>query len=317
MKRAIILAGLLLPIFAWSQSPDSANRSLDSNRQSLFLTGAPRLGGISLTDAVTPMKINNGNSMVQQHIVDFGIPLVKDFTSAHPIFIKTGFRYENLIVPDITAFGTGSFNSFTVPFLASYSITKKTNLTLVGMGTLATDMKTSIHANDVQYVAGIRIGFQPNPNLRYGVTMTYVNNYSGQLIIPVPDIDWTINKKWQLTAIVPSRVSLKYKIAPNQSFGLTTGYVASVYGLTQNKEMPNRQYLSWQQFSGGLIYDVTLSKRWNFNLVAGHSFMQRLETFDQATKASFNNFSELSNRKPIYSDRQTSFIFQAGINYKF
>jgi hypothetical protein len=45
--------------------------------------------------------------------------------------------------------------------------------------------------------------------------------------------------------------------------------------------------------------------------------MQRLETFDQREKASLDNFSELNKRKPIYSDRQTSLVFQAVITCQF
>ena len=149
------------------------------------------------------------------------------------------------------------------------------------------------------------------------MTLTYVNSYSGQLLIPIPDIDWTINSHLQLTAVVPSRVSLKYKLTPNQSIGITNGYTTSTYGFTNGKSPQDKQYLSWQQYNGGLIYDLTLSKRWNINLVAGHSFMQRFETFDQREKASFDNFSELNNRKPIYSNRQTSFVFQGTVTYQF
>jgi hypothetical protein len=45
--------------------------------------------------------------------------------------------------------------------------------------------------------------------------------------------------------------------------------------------------------------------------------MRRLETFDQQEKTSFDNFSELNKHKPIYSDRQTSFVFQAIITCQF
>jgi Domain of unknown function (DUF6268) len=307
MKNALLLAGILLPFIGFTQTPDS-------NRQSKFLTAAPRLGGITLTDAVTPIKVNGAASMVQQHILDIGLPLYKDFTSAHPVFIKSGFRYENLIVPNIAAFGSGAFHAFTVPLLASYSLSRKTNLTFIGLATLSSDLKQAAPFSDLQYTLGLRIGFQPGKQLRYGVTLTYVNSYSGQLLIPVPDLDWTINRHLQLTAVVPSRISLKYKLTANQSLGLTSGYTASTYGLTDGK---SKEYLSWQQYSGGLIYDLKLGGRWNINLVAGHSFLQRLETFDQSEKASFDNFSELNKRKPVYSNRQTSFVFQAVVTYQF
>jgi hypothetical protein len=324
MKRVFILAGILLPLLSWSQSPaptpqnsDSSAQKPDGNRQSVFLTAAPRLGGIALTDAVSPMKHGNGRSIVQQHIVDFGIPVYENFTSKHPTFIKVGFRYENLIVPNHPALGNGSFNNFMVPLVASYSVTKKFNLTLIGMAAMSSDMKQDFTTGDIQYNAGIRFGWQPNQNLRYGVTLVYVNNYSGKYLLPVPDIEWTINKKWQFSAVVPSRITIKYKLTPNQSLGLTTGYASNVYAINKIGQQSVKQYLSWQQYSGGLLYEVTLSKRWNFNVMAGHSFSQKLETFDQSQKASLDNFSFLSNRKPIYSDHQTSFIAQATINYKF
>jgi hypothetical protein len=77
------------------------------------------------------------------------------------------------------------------------------------------------------------------------------------------------------------------------------------------------QYLSLQQYSGGLIYDVRLGKRWKLNLIAGHTFEQRLETFNMDQKVSFDNFGQLNNRKSNVSYRENSFVFQAGINYAF
>lgn len=303
MKTVFFLTVQLLPVLCLAQMTDS-------NTISRLTTVSPRLGGVTVTDAVTPMK----GSDVQQHIVDFGIPLYKNFTGPHAILIKSGFRYENLLVPNIQPYGSGVFNNFTIPLIASYGITKKTSLTFVGLASFSSDLKESLQTKDLQYTAGIRIGFRPSNNLQYGVTLTYINNYSGRFLLPIPDIDWTINKHLTLSAIVPSRISLKYKLSPAQSIGLTSGYVGNIYSLNNGK---TKQYLSWQQYSAGIIYDRSISKRWSFNLIAGHSFMQRLETFDQGAKASLDNFSELSGRKANYSEQQTSFIFQGGISYKF
>jgi hypothetical protein len=309
MKRSLFLSVILFPLLSYAQSVDSSARPR-------LVTTAPRLGGVTVTDQVVPIKAGGNTFIVQRPIVDIGVPIYKDFTTAHPLIIKTGFRYEGLFLSGEKNIGSSAFHSLTVPLLVTYSLSRTTNLSLIGLASVNSDFKRSIEAEDILYTAGIRIGFRPNSSLRYGVTLTYVSNFSGKFLLPLPDVDWTISKRWSLSAIVPARVSLNYKLSEAQSLGVTGSYTSSTFLLNESATA-QKQYLNLQQFSGGLLYDVSLTRRWKLNLIAGHTFSQRLETFNMDQKVSFNNFAKLRDRTPNVSYRQNSFIFQGGLSFQF
>jgi len=307
MKKNIFLAGMLLPALSYAQSTDST-------AQSKLATTSPRLGGITISNQVAPINAGGSTITMQQPVVDIGIPLYKDFASAHPVFIRAGIRYQGLLLSNENSVGGTNFHSITVPLSFSYSFSRATNITLIGLASVASDFKRSIEGEDVLYTAGVRIGFRQNKAFKYGVTLTYVNNYSGQYFLPLPDIDWAINKRLRLTGIIPARVSLMYKFTEAQSLGLTASIGGSMYRLNEGKQP---QYLHLQQNSGGLSYDLKLGQRWKLNLIAGHTFMQRLQTFNIDQKVSFNGFSKLNDRVANVSYRENSFIFQGGISYQF
>src|SRR5262249_37316558 len=162
-------------------------------------------------------------------------------STVHTVLIKTGIRYEGLMLSDEKNIGNSSFHSLTVPLLASYSFSRTTNMSLIGLATIGSDFKQNIEPDDILYTAGVRIGFQPKNTLRYGVTLTYIHNYSGDFVLPLPDIDWMINKKLNLSGVLPARLSLKYKFVPSQSIGITSWYVGSMYRLNDGAE---KQYLN-------------------------------------------------------------------------
>ena len=307
MKKGLILGGILLPYLIHAQHTDTTRSPL--------VTTAPRLGGVTITNLAAPIKANGNTFFMQLPVVDISIPLYKNFSSVHAVLIKTGVRYEGLLLSNEKNIGNSSgFHSLTVPLVASYSFSRTTNLTLIGLATIASDFKQNIVADDILYTTGVRIGFQPKSALRYGVTFTYIHNYSGDFFLPLPDIDWMISKKWNLAGVLPARVSLKYKFVPSQSIGITAWSLGSMYRVNEGKE---KQYLNLQQYSAGLIYDLNLGGRWKVTLSAGHTMMQRLETFDMTQKVSFNNIKKLYDRTPNVSYRQNSFVAQGGISYQF
>ncbi|XHR96029.1 hypothetical protein ACFJIV_04890 [Mucilaginibacter sp. UC70_90] len=92
MKKCFfLLTGLLLPVLSYCQSPDTA-------KHKKFLTTSPFLGGVNVTDIVTPVKVNNNTITTQQPIVDIGVPVYKDFSSVNSVLVKTGVRYRGLFL---------------------------------------------------------------------------------------------------------------------------------------------------------------------------------------------------------------------------
>jgi hypothetical protein len=299
---------MLLPVLGYCQGTDSISM------HKKFITTAPLLGGVTVTNIVSPVDANGNTFTMQQPIIDVGFPVYKDFSTPHPILIKTGIRYQGLFLSGEQNIGSTEFQSITVPFLLNYSFSRTTNISFVGLAIVGSDFKRSISAEDILYTVGVRIGFQPNNSFRYGVTLAYISNYSGKFLLPIPDIDWTISNKLSLTGVIPARASLKYKLSEIQSLGITGSLNSSMYRLNADTK---DQYINLQQNSAGLIYDIKLSRRWKFNLIGGHTFSQRLQTFNMDQKVSFDGFTKLNDRVANISYRQNSFIFQGGISYEF
>jgi len=308
MKRSLFIICMLLPVLGYCQGTDSISM------HKKFITTAPLLGGVTVTNIVSPVDANGNTFTMQQPIIDVGFPVYKDFSTPHPILIKTGIRYQGLFLSGEQNIGSTEFQSITVPFLLNYSFSRTTNISFVGLATVGSDFKRSISAEDILYTVGVRIGFQPNNSFRYGVTLAYISNYSGKFLLPIPDIDWTISNKLSLTGVIPARASLKYKLSEIQSLGITGSLNSSMYRLNADTK---DQYINLQQNSAGLIYDIKLSRRWKFNLIGGHTFSQRLQTFNMDQKVSFDGFTKLNDRVANISYRQNSFIFQGGISYEF
>jgi hypothetical protein len=308
MKRSLFLIGMLLPVIGYCQSVDS------SSMHKKLTTTAPLLGGVTVTNIVSPVDAGGNTFIIQQPIVDIGFPVYKDFSSAHPILIKTGIRYQGLFLSGEQNIGSTEFQSITVPLLVSYSLSHTTSIAFVGLATVGSDFKQNIGAEDILYTVGVRIGFRPSQSFRYGITLAYISNYTGKFLLPLPDVDWTISNKLSLTGIIPARASLKYKLSEIQSLGITASLNSTMYRLNDDVK---GQYLNLQQNSAGFIYDLKLTQRWKLNLIAGHTFLQRLETFNLDQKVPFDGFSKLNDRVANISYRQNSFIFQGGISYEF
>ena len=308
MKRSFFLMGMLLPVLGYCQSVDS------SSMHKKLTTTAPLLGGVTVTNIVSPVDAGGNTFTMQQPIVDVGFPVYKDFTSAHPVLIKTGIRYQGLFLSGEQSIGSNAFQSITVPLLFNYSLSRTTSISFVGLAAVGSDLKRNIGAEDIQYTAGLRIGFRPGKSFRYGITLAFISNYSGKFLLPIPDIDWTISEKLSLTGIIPARASLKYKLSEMQSLGITGSLNGSMYRLNDDAK---DQYLHLRQNSAGLIYDLKLSQRWKLNLIAGHTFSQRLETYNLDQKVPFDGFGKLNDRVANISYRQNSFIFQGGVSYEF
>lgn len=305
--RIFLLAGFLLPILGYCQNPDTIKR----NR---LTTTAPLLGGITITDAVAPIKINGSTIIMQQPVIDLGIPVYKDFSKVNAVLIKTGVRYQGLFLSNEEHIGENAFHSFTVPLLINYSLSRSTSISFIGLATLSSDLTGSVSSKDIQYTLGARIGFRPSNTFKYGITLTYLSNFSGNFILPLPDIDWTISPNWSLIAILPARASLKYKLFNSQSLGATFSLSGGMYRLHTGNQP---QYLHLQQNSAGLIYDLKLGKRFTWTMIAGHTITQRLETFNNDQRVPFEGFGKLNDRVPNVSYRQNSFIFQGGLSYSF
>ena len=307
MRTRILLAGILLPILSYSQSADSSTNAK-------LVTTAPKFGGLTISNMVAPIKANGNSFTLQQPVVDLGVPIYKNFKTAHSVFIKTGIRYQGLFLSGEKYIGSNNFQSLTVPLLISYGISRSTSITLIGSASVNSDFRRNIEAEDIVYSAGVRMGFRQRSSFKFGVTMIYLCNYTGKYLLPIPDIDWTISKRWSLAGIIPARATLRYKVTEAQSVGMTVMFNNNSYRLN---DQPKKQYLQLQQNSGGLIYECRLGRNWKLNMVAAHSFVQKLETFNIDQKVSFNKLNKLNDRITNVSYRQNSFVFQGGISYQF
>ena len=322
-KAVTVLSMMILPALCFGQSRDSIpgrhdqkqTQQADSIMRQKLMTTSPRLGGVTVTNTVISIKADGQTFTVQLPTVEIGIPVYKNFKTPHPILLKASIRYQALILSDEGKIRSNNFHSISIPLIFSYSFSRATNLTLIGSPSINSDYKRDLTADDLQYTAGVRIGIHQNRKFKYGIAATYVKGYSGTYLLPVIDIDWTINKRLSLTAILPARTTLKYKLSEKHALGATLWINGSMYRL--NDEAEKEQYIHLRQTCAGLLYEAKLGQRWKLNLVAGYTLVQKLETFDIDQKIALNKFADLNRRTANVSYIEKSFVVQGGVSYQF
>lgn len=277
-------------------------------------TYAPLLGGVNTSYIVSPM---GGSQTLQQAIVDESSPVYKVMKTKHPLLIKGGARYQGLFLSGSGSdpIGVSNFQSVSATFSATYMLSRNTNITALGVAGVASDFRKDVDASDIIYSAGIRWGFRQATHFKFGVTLLYSHAYSGNVLIPLPDIDWTISKKWELEGFLPFRTSLKYKLNKTETLALTQGFYTTAYRL--NDPSGIGKYLELQQISTGLMYEHTFNRRWSTHLIAGYAVSSKLRTFDNNQTVGFDNFGALNKRVAEVSYNQGAFLGQVGVSFKF
>jgi hypothetical protein len=287
----------------------------DSLKQKLnqpLTTYAPLLGGVNTSYIISPMS---GSLTSQQVIVDESSPVYKVMKTKHPLLIKMGARYQGLFLSGDDQIGVTNFHAFSATFSATYVLSRNTNITGIGLAGVASDFRKDIDGQDIIYSAGIRWGFRQATKFKVGVTLLYSHSYSGNVLIPLPDIDWTISDKWELEGFMPFRTSLKYKLSKTETLALTQGYTIASYRL--NDITGVGKYLESQQISTGLMYEHTFNRRWSTHLIAGYAVSSRLRTYNNDQTVGFDNFGALNKRVTDVSYDKGAFLGQFGVSYKF
>lgn len=327
MRRYILysMAIFLLPSITFAQAIN------DGPLQTL----APKLGGINVTGMIAPISADGKNFLINQMVVDLSVPVYKNFNTRNPVIFKAGIRYQGMLLSGKSSVGAdrietnmglngdfsgqntvggNNFHSFTVPLSYTYVLSASTNITAIAAVGFGGDLKKSLASSDLIFTGGVRVGFQQDRDFKYGVTLVYNKTYSGQYLIPIPDIEWAINDKWSLSAALPIRTSLRYKLNQSQSIGATFGLNAGEYRLN---DQVKGKYLQFQQMSGGLVYDLKLWQNWKLNIIGGYTLMQKLQSFDNDQKIKLDDFGALEKRKTNYSNQSKSMAVQGGISYQF
>jgi len=309
---------LLVLALAFSAKAAAQNKALkDSVKRNInqpLLTASPLLGGVNVSDMFAPVSVNGSTFTIQQLTVDESSPVYRVKGTRHPFFIKAGFRYQGLFLANEPLIGSNNFHAINLQFYSTYVVSRKFNISGFASIGVASDFRKSPEGDDLNYLASIRFGVQKSRNLRYGISLTYINNYGGSYLVPLPDIDWVINDKWELESIIPFRTSLKHKLNPKHILGITQGLNGGLYRLNDSDV---KKYIQLQQYNTGLLYELHLSRYWHFNLVAGYAISQKLQTFTADQKVSLNHFGAAADRITEVSYKQRSFMLQGGISYKF
>jgi len=278
-------------------------------------TAAPLLGGVNTSEMVAPVKVNGNTFTAQQFSIDAGTSIYRVTRRKHPYFGRLTIRYQGLYLSGVPGIGSNSFQSFSMSFSHSYIVDKKTSVTFLGTAGFGSDFKQSIQTSDIYFLGGVRFGWQQTQKFQYGLTLAYVNTYCGQFLLPIPDFTWKITDKWTFNGILPLRTSLKYAFTKKQSLGVTMGLNTGMYRL--NDEIGEKQYLQLLQYTAGFIYDGMISRHWKFNIIAGHTIVQQLQTFDNSQKLPVDDFAGFNDRVSNVSYKQNSLVLQAGLSFLF
>jgi hypothetical protein len=298
MKYTIMLLLLATSSIAFGQDT-TAKKDLTQR----LVTVAPSRGGLNVNYMIAPV----GDFTIQQMILDENTVLYR----TRKVFVRAGLRYQSLYLSGTKSIEVNNFHSISIPLSVTYILSRNTNITGILSAGIASDFRISPTGSDIFYNAGVRLGFRQTKAFKLGVILVYTNTYAGTTLIPLIDFEWKISDRWKLEAVTPVRSSLKYKLDKAQSLAFTQGYNIAYYRLKDSA------YLQFQQITTGLMYERIINKHWTFNLITGYAFNQKLQTFKNDQKISFNSLANMKDRVKEASYQKNSFILQGALIFRF
>ena len=317
MKYSIIPLLLLASSKLPAQGKVNMNDSLRAEKKQPVATAPPLMGRININYMLAPVDAGTNNFTISQLTVDEISPLYKltKKRSPHPVILRFGLRYQGLFLSGEKAIDGDNFHSISVPLMLTYVTSRNTSITGILSGGVASDFRKTVTSDDIFYNIGLRFGFRQTKRFKFGVTLVYSDTYVGRTLIPLPDFDWTISSRWKLEAFMPTRLALKYKLNKTQTLALVQSLNTASYRLNDSTKVG--KYLQLQQVSGGLMYELNIGRHWAFNLMGGYAFSQKLQTFNNDQKISFNSLATMKDRVKVVSYEKASPMFQATLSFKF
>lgn len=233
---------------------------------------------------------------INQTIAYINVPLKirKDYLLLTPTVEFLDVRFENSL---------NSYRSaqFTVSWLHQWK-NEKWNTAFVAIAGSNGMKQNWFEDNTLQAGGAILSTFTKNENLKYKFGLYGNAEFFGPYILPLLGIDWNINQRLNLFGILPSYMTLEYKIVPGKFHGKI-----SLDAETVSYRTPGRQFLRVNDNHLKMIYDFYLTKNIVLSAEAGHSVLRDFKFgLRQNSKTNYFNTEKLPD----------AFLLRAGLYFR-
>ena len=237
----------------------------------------------------------------------FSVFLPKEFKSGNALLFRiSGESIQSSTSPRIAQ--STSVSSISVALGYQWlSENKKWKSVLMAIPKVASDFKSSISQNDLQYGMLFIQNYRWNPKLQFKAGLYYNKEAFGNFFVPLLGIDWKASDRWQLFGILPTNYKIEYAIIKKKWY---TGLNFKAYTRSlQLSQEQNNDYIRFDEvvLKGFLEYYCTP------NIVAyaeiGRSFGKSLLQYK-------SNSEDLSYSNPNYTPIGNYVPFSIGVAYR-
>jgi hypothetical protein len=145
-----------------------------------------------------------------------------------------------------------------------------------------------VDAGHWQY-GGFGLGYyRPNEAICFSLGVYYHMEAFGPFVIPIGGVEWQVNERFFLYALLPYLVNAEYKISKNLFAGGEISFIAETYKISQTESNQVIDYVSdhdlgfpWTYLDFNFFADFYITKNLVVYAKPGVTYLRRLELYDE------------------------------------
>ncbi len=143
-------------------------------------------------------------------------------------------------------------------------------------------------------MTALRFNWKKSEQITYVIGLSYAQRFSGNLLIPIAGFRWTPTERATFTGTLPLWFRAEWAVKPAFHTGFFSG------GNGYNAFLPDNaqyKYIWLQERNLGWFANLKMTKNWWVSLDAGYKLRQKLRTYTEMNRSSWQIGTPLSGSK--------------------
>ncbi|UII25659.1 DUF6268 family outer membrane beta-barrel protein [Fulvivirga maritima] len=221
-----------------------------------------------------------------------------------------GFLQEDIHSTEINF--NDKLYSVGIPLLYQYRFNKASSLQLIGNISINSQFDDVVF-DDAVYIAGASYTKQYSEKLKLGYGIIYIHQFFGNQIVPIINVNYKPNNKWNISGRFPANMKGIYSINEKHSIGLEWMWLANSFRL--DNLVYEEAYVKNKNAMAELFYRLRLWK--SSVLQIGKGYNNKFYEVYTEESNQLNLFTKPLNQNltPIQEFENKGLFFNIGVHY--
>lgn len=202
---------------------------------------------------------------------------------------RTDFSYRNF-PPAGTEIEQAKSIEYT--FFMIDSLSQKWKLVAVVTPGLASDFKADLSNDDFTFAAVFGFIRRMGRNFQLGFGLAYTPDFGEPLPLPFLYIDWKISSNLNANGIIPTNISLVYKLNPSIDLGVSLKVDGNRYHGDPDRYGVDNPLMKYSEGTVSPLIQLHLTKWFHLNVEGGFAFYRNFEFFNGDEKVQSNDLKQ-------------------------